>query len=659
MHFFFEDLLGLAAATPLALLLILMPGFGIARLLRRAGLMPEDDVRRTCWALVLGPALLPAIDALLVRWLGFGAMLALHLGLAAVGGRGAIDAIRRVPARWWAAIALCWVTTAWANVDFDWNGRLYQSQYVIDTVKHAAVVSSLAQHGIPLHDPFFARSGPSGYYYYFYIAPALIHWMAGAVVDSRAAFAGASFVLLLAFPAMLVLVGREAALVPEGAQRRFIAVLALLCCLSGFDLLPGLWMWFQFGHVLPDLDWWSEEVRWSLSSILFEPHHMTAVMAVFTGCLLVSGDGRPKLPLRAIAAGLAFATAFGCSVWIVVGAAPVLALWWLWERARLGTESMWTLPLSGVVALIVSLPQIEDIGVGRAPSGPPLAFFVRPVGPVRTLPHGIAQWITHLAVLPGGYLIEFGIFALGTVAFLSRGAFAESRATPIGRLLLVSAPVALLLVTFVRSAVMYNDFGWRAVWLVQVPALLWTASVLSARTEPLARSPSWSAALALGIAAMLWDMTGMRLKCPEYFAGFVNTHPAVDDEARAAYEWIDRSAPAAVLIQHDPSAGPRALDFGLYSDRPVAVADGDARLFGASETAVSSRIALLAPIFQRPMSAADLRRRAGAAGVGGILLTSIDPLWRAGGGPPRDWICEFRSPNVCVMLLDAASQRRH
>ena len=651
MHFFFQDLTSLAAATPLALLLIVMPGFGLARFLAQSGVVGDDAEARTCWGLILGSALLPAVDALLVRWLGFSAMLVLHLGLAFYGASAAIDGARRVPHRWWAAVAFGWLAVAWANVDFDWNGRLYQSQYVVDTVKHAAVVGSLARFGIPLHDPFFARAGPSGYYYYFYIAPALIHWIAGALVDSRAAFAAASFATLLAFPAMLFLVGREAALIGEGGRRRFVAILLLLCCLSGFDLLPGLWIALHFGHVLADLDWWSEEIRWTLSSILFEPHHMTAVIAVFAGCLLLCVRERASLPMRAVAAGLAFATAFGCSVWIVVGAAPVLALWWLWERARVGSDSMWPLPLAATVALVVSIPQLLDITRGRAPSGPPLAFFVRPVGPVRVLPHGIGEWIAHIAVLPAGYLIEFGIFALGAAAFLTRGRLAQSRATPIGRLLLISAPTALLLVTFVRSSVMLNDFGWRAVWLAQLPALLWTASVMSERREPLLRSPAWSAAFALGLAAAVWDMAGMRLSCPDYFPGFVNTHPAADFDARAAYRWIDENVPASVLVQHDPVAAARAMDFGLYSDRPVPVADGDARLFGAAEPAVSARIGLLAPIFEHPMTSAELRQRAAAAGVGGILLTSADPLWQSG-GPPSEWTCEYRSANSCVMLVE-------
>jgi hypothetical protein len=150
----------------------------------------------------------------------------------------------------------------------------------------------------------------------------------------------------------------------------------------------------------------------------------------------------------------------------------------------------------------------------------------------------------------------------------------------------------------------------------------------------------------------MWDMAGLRLSCPYFFSGFVNSDPAVDFDSRGAYEWIDRTAPAGILIQHDPGAGPRAIDFGLYSDRPVAVADGDARLFGASETAVESRIAELDPIFRRSMPIPQLDRRAATAGVGGLLLTSADPLWRASGGPPRDWTCQYRSANSCVMLLE-------
>ena len=652
MHYFFEDLTGLAAGTVFALFLIVVPGFGIAELMRRARLISDGKFERTCWGLLAGPALLPAIDALLLRWLAFGSLLLAHLVLAAFAARPAFDILRHVRGRWWLAVLAGWLLVAWANVDVDWNGRLYQPLTILDGVKHAAVVASLAQHGVPLNDPFFARPGIAGYYYYFYLGPALIHWLGRSLIDSRAAFAAGTFTILLAFPAMLVLLAGEAKLIPEGKRAGFIRAILLLCCVSGLDLLPGLWMWIRTGSPLAQLDWWSEEVRWALTSVLWQPHHVAAVIAVFAGCLIVAGSGRQRLILRAAIAGTAFAAAFGCSLWIALAAVPILGMWWLYELAAKNSGLSWTLPLSGVTALALSLPQIRDIVGGRTMTGPPLAFYMRPLGPIRVLPHSVGEWIVHLAVTPGGYAIEFGIFALGAIVFLRRGGLASSQATPLGRLLLVSAPAALLMVTFIRSAVLYNDFGWRAVWFAQVPAMLWTASVLGDQLILLRTSVVWSAAMAFGLGAAAWDVTGIRLIRPYYPLSFVNAHPEVDYDLRGTYRWIEGTLPADLMVQHNPAGAVRAFDFGLYADRNVSVADGEAQLFGSNPAAVRDRIALLRPIFEHPMLASELRRRAVSAGAGGILLTSIDPLWAAKGGPPHDWTCRYRSQHSCVMLLE-------
>lgn len=652
MHYFFEDLLGLAAATPLAALLILMPGFGIARLLSRAGVARADDPLFACWGLVLGPALLPAADALLLRWAGFPTAIVLHLALAVYGAQRALDALRRVRGWWWAAIAFCWLIAAWGNVDFDWSGRLYQPVTINDGVKHAAVVAALVRDGVPFHDPFFARPGIAGYYYYFYIAPALIHWIGRPLIDARMAFTAATFATMIGFPALMMLVADAAGLIGQGSRRRYLRILLLLCCLSGLDLLPGLWIFFRTGDAYAQLDWWSEEVRWVLTSLLWVPHHIAAVIAVFAGCLILACAERDRILVRAAAAGLAFATAFGCSSWIAIAALPILALWWLWERVKVRSAGMWTLPLAGVAALLLSLPQIADIRAGRTLTGFPLGFYMRPVGPVRVLPHGAGQWIVHLAVTPGGYLIEFGIFALGSIVFLARGRLAESGATPIGRLLLVSAPVSLLTVTFVRSVVMYNDFGWRSVWFAELPALLWTASVLSARPQLLRKSPLWSAAFALGLAAVAWDLAGMRLIRPYFYSNYVNADPAVDYDMRGAYAWVDRTLPAGMLVQHNPMQAYRALDFGLYSDRPVAVADREAQLFGANYDDVQARLDDLTPIFEREMPLAEVRSRAASSGVGAVVLTSADPLWQSLGGPPHEWTCDHRSAQTCVMIVE-------
>src|SRR5262249_10189714 len=162
------------------------------------------------------------------------------------------------------------------------------------------------------------------------------------------------------------------------------------------------------------------------------------------------------------------------------------------------------------------------------------------------------------------------------------------------------------------------------------PALLWTVSVLSSQPAKLRTSPLWSAAFILGLAAVLWDLTGMRLIRPYFFTDWANAHPEVDYDSRAAYEWISRSLPSSVIVQHNPRQAYRALDFGLYGDRPVGVADVEAKLFRADDQRVQQRIATVTPIFERRMPLPEVRQRASAAGVGGILLTSVDPLWQTG-----------------------------
>ncbi|HVU30424.1 MAG TPA: hypothetical protein VHE36_08500, partial [Sphingomicrobium sp.] len=185
MHYFFNDLTGFALASLLAVLLVVLSGFALARLASSAGLFEDRGWTRATWGLLLGPTILPAADALLLRWTGFAGFLAPHVVLALIGARPALETVRRVPWRWWTAVFLCWAIIAWANVDFDWNGRLYQSVIDIDAVKHSAVVAALANGGLPLHDPFFARPGIAGYYYYFYLEPALLDWLGGRLIDSR------------------------------------------------------------------------------------------------------------------------------------------------------------------------------------------------------------------------------------------------------------------------------------------------------------------------------------------------------------------------------------------------------------------------------------------------------------------------------------------
>jgi hypothetical protein len=315
--------------------------------------------------------------------------------------------------------------------------------------------------------------------------------------------------------------------------------------------------------------------------------------------------------------------------------------------------ALWALPLSGLFAAVLLLPQFHDLLVGRTAGPFPLALTVHGVGPDPGEPHTIADVLLRVALLPLAYFVQFGVFALGAFLFLKRGGFALMRSTSVGRLLLCAFPLALLLATFVRSTIIYNDFSWRTMWFAQVPMLVWTASVLNARNESLWRSAMWGGAVALGLAATAWDMAGLRfIRQPAFkvMLTVVNAHPEIDYDLRATYRWIDRTLSPAMIVQHNP-ADLRGVDFGLYGDRPVAMADYQARLFGADQRDVLRRGAMLKPIYQSALPMDEVRQRAVSNGAGALLLTSADPLWQASGGPPASWTCAYRSAHTCVLIV--------
>lgn len=667
MTFMFVDLVHYVVATLLALVLLLLPGFGLAALVARSsGLLDSERQIAIAWSMVLGIAVLPAIDALAIRYAGMIVPLVVHSGLAVVGSSGAMRYLRRMRAYWYGLALAWWGIVAFAYVDADWSGGLHQSFAILDLVKHAAVVRTIAQDGLPLHDMFFARPGIAGYYYYFYIGPALIDWIAREAIDARTAFMAASFVTGLVFPQLMMLVGTRAALVEVGLRPRFFRIGILLCAVSGFDLIPGVLDYLMHGTALVQLDWWSEETRWTLTSIVWVPHHISALIAVFVGTLvLLGGTGtktaRDRMGIVTLS-GLAFATAFGSSIWITVAAAPILAVWWLTGLRRTDMPRAWMLPASGGIGLVLALPQIHDLIAGRATAGFPLAVYVRPFGQAEPFSSSLWDALIRIALLPGVFAIEFGLFALGTAAFVATGRARASWSNPVGRLLIVGAVVSLVAASFVRSTVINNDFGWRAIWFAQFSALLWTTTVLSKDRQWLRGSTIRTAALGLGLSATAYDLIGLRIiRAPRFSTPmpYINRHPAIDLALRRAYAALDRTLPRSAVIQHNPAATARVFDFGLYGHARVGVADGEAQLFGADTAQVKARIARLSPLFARAMPFADVRRIARGGGIDYLVVTSLDPVWQPARHAPNDWSCVYQSQDVCVADVSVAARGRH
>ncbi|WP_374526221.1 hypothetical protein [Sphingopyxis sp.] len=678
MTYFAQDIAGLALGTFVAGLVFILPAFSGLLLCERLGrtrgfAVTEGGWQRVGWALILALAILPALDALIIRFLGIAGALALHAALILA----AAPLYRRSPPRIdrpVAALALLWwLLVAATLVDVDIGDRLYQSLVTFDMVKHAATIESIAQYGLPLIDPFYARAEPAGYYYYFYIWGALVRWITGGLVDSRMAFAATAFWSGLVFVALLWRVAKDAALIRIGRDRRFLLIVILLCFVTGLDLVPTLLHYLATGAAARQVDYWSEEIRFALTSMIWVPHHLGGFVAVWCGALLLNRAAAPQrsVPRFALAglAGIAFATAFGMSAWIALGAAPALMIWALVEARRGRPQLLLFTLAAALVALAVAAPQLIDLLHGRVSDGAPVKFWIRRFSGFQYHSAGAVQMLLVLALLPIGYAIDFGLFALGGNLYqrlYGRSGASSAAGRPIRSFLVIGFLTSLLIVSFVRSSIINNDLGWRIIWFAQFAAMIWTAAVIQSMAPRAPFAPSgagvlrvpmlWWAALIIGVAGNAWDIAGLRAKFPDPGATMpdpVNRHPEGDMAQRRAYDWANAHLPHRAILQHNPAQLYRIFDFGLYSRNRVALADGAANLFGVSAAMAQVRLDAIRPVFERPLAPSQISRIARANHIDYLIFVDVDPVWQRAGGPPPALSCLYRNARACI--VDVAS----
>jgi len=630
------DLIGLALAAPLAIVLWFLP----AALISRALSIAAPKLSSTPLTPALAFAVLPTLDALVIRVAGVPVAAFCHIAAAAAGvafARPWIPSVRRMTlfaaAGWWIYLAVVYV-------DFDHNGRLHQSLLVLDLVKHAAVVREITAHGLPLHDPFFLRSEAAGYYHYFYDGGAVLDWLGGGLVDARMAFAALAFACGVAFAALfrafVVELGWQ-----RSSERRLTAGVILLCAIGGLDLI-GIWLRWEFTGLLErNSEWWDDEISLFTTSASWVPHHLAAVIACFTAILLLAraqeDESRKSRIALFAAAGVSMASAFGLSVWVTLGSVGILAVSVPLMAGRNLVRWISGLSSAGLVAALLSVPLMTELLSGRGYSGAPLGVWVRdPARVSQLMHHPLSPWI-RLAATPLIWLVEFGALAVGSYVFWRSRSF--DTASTLWRLLCCSLVGGLAMNLFVQSTIINNDFGWRVAWFASFPAMLMTLAVLQWPSGELLKQPILLASIAFGLAATLYNMVSARLPAGgvPHSEAYINADPSTDYALAQAYRWASRGLPADAVLQHNPASQPRAIDFGLYGRQRTYVADGQAALFGAGRDQVRERAHRIGDVFAGalPITAAQ--------GLY-LIVTPYDGLWRR----VTSSQCIYRSRTVCI-----------
>src|ERR1019366_381019 len=299
-------------------------------------------------------------------------------------------------------------------IDFDYSVRI-------------AFTHSIGAFGLPARNPFFfpGHAAALRYHYFWMIPCAQIYRLGMPLVDARAAFiAGTMWVgigLISLIPLYLRLFGSA----PQALLRRSRIGIALLA-VTGLDIVPTLlFVWLSRAGVVrgmsPSVEWWNEQVDGWLYTMLWEPHYTCSLIACLTGFLIVWSLPPQASRLRRIVsgfiAGMAFATAAGCGIYVAMVFAVFLGLWLVVTVARKGWREAETLVIAGAVAVTLIQPFIASLrdSSSAAPGPRLLEFTVRAFVPVDmalqlSLNRSWQRYAIDLLFLPLNYFIELGVF---------------------------------------------------------------------------------------------------------------------------------------------------------------------------------------------------------------------------------------------------------
>ncbi len=231
-------------------------------------------------------------------------------------------------------VSACWSAVAMLSlVDLQLGRKLYYTVVSYDLNFRSAVTGAFARaHALPVPNPLYSDGTPQPFrYHYFWFMlcamPVRLSQMAlgNTTFTARHAVIASTAWAGLGLFSTTVLFGRFFFEWEEGVRRPATLIAILLFGVCGLDLIPVLLE--SFDGIYPTIDWWnSDQVTTWLDTMLWVPHSLASLIACLTGFLILWN--RPRFRWQeAVAAGIAFASATGLSVYVTLVFAVFMAAW--------------------------------------------------------------------------------------------------------------------------------------------------------------------------------------------------------------------------------------------------------------------------------------------------------------------------------------------
>src|SRR5574341_568033 len=499
-------------------------------------------------------------------------------------------------------------------VDLQIGAKLYFPNVAYDYTTRVAIINAIADSGVPPVNPTYYPGHAEQLtflYYYWYIPVSIVEQLGTPLVNARyALIAGAiwmGFCLMATIALYLRL--RNYKISEHPWSMPVIGIQLLL--VSGLDFIPVLAIALRARQVLGrmvldgSIEGWNMPIMSWLNALTWVPNHISAALQCIAALLVVltvfHGNNSQRL-MAAVAAGMAFASALGTSVWVTLVFA---AAWIIWSLEVLLSNKhrqlFWFMTLSGLIGAGLSVPFIRELLQPAANTGTslPVALYVRPFvisAFLISIPKELYT-ILNLIFLPLNYLMELGLFFVLGLYWIQNHKTLDDQTRPfVSAEAILLATVTIILSFTYSTIIQINDLGIRGWLLGQFVLLIWSAQVIQGwlGTRPPTLRSIFGALgnrprigkplqilLIIGVLTTLLEAFSTRvwpMLVDWDVAGFPNGLSPDTNlgsrtyYARLAYEYINENLPTRTIIQNNPTI---VLDrpSGLYGDRQMVISD--------------------------------------------------------------------------------------
>jgi hypothetical protein len=674
-NFTLQDLFGIMVAFSLYPLIFVFPGYVTGWALNLFEFRDRTLVGQIIMSMTISASVVPATIFLVYRFSSSRVVIGLLFFLAIVAIYICVryykkDLRSNEYINPIVVFVLLWLfLSIFTLIDLQIGNRLYFSSNSYDLTTRVSVIDAISRTGVPPVNPSYYPGQPvllNSLYYYWYILASVVDQMGGSLVSAyQAMLASISWTGMLLFATLATYLRvRDRQSSQHAWKKSFIAI--QLVAVGGLDFIMVFMIMASFNFHLEQLPFqghvegWNMPIMSWMNALAWVPHHLTAALACMTAMLLAAQNMQKKFIERipqAIFIGLAFASAFGLSVWVMF----VFAAFWLtWGALLIFKEKKYQqvgfMILSGLLGIIFVIPFLlgilKDGGASTSGGGLPVALFIRPFM-ITDLLSGfspLAISILNLLFLPLNYLFELGFFFLMAALWFQEFYKQNKDLNPIYKAELILVVVSVITLSFVHSTIIViNDLGIRG-WLpMQFILIVWSSDMIF----KIIGERKWispvifkrlSQTKTLGIALGVMLVVGYLTMGLEFFSlrawtflvdlrvvgvpnGFSpDAHLGERSySARLAYTYLRDHVPADFITQNNPM-GFLDRPSGLYGTHQMAISDRT--IYGVSPETYYAFADDIGTIFIRQHADwVSIDTKCGKYLIDVIIVKDTDPLW--------------------------------